>query len=879
MRLTSKYGLFRELDYALNAISRHLARCADADMAFSYFEDFVVSSTAKSTVFELISSFDVVGEILFGIFSQSNTLSSYLINNPQKLFWLIENDTLANTKQKEDFYKEVFNLISKTDNFDRRNYYIRQYRKSEYLRIATREIIGAADFVTTMKELSHLAAALIEAALFCAKDRLKSKYETEEDGFSVIGMGKLGNFELNFSSDIDLLFVHKDESKSEYYNRLSRTLISVLNDNKEGGFVYRVDMRLRPGGKTSALSLSVEEYEDYYSTFGQMWERMALTKAYPVAGDKHLGFEFLNMIKPFVYKKSLDIEYIMEIRSLMFKIKKYSSKNLQSDLICPEKVDVKKGVGGIREIEFIVNYFQLVYGGRTPELEHISTVDALGILKKMNLLEGSIADFLKEAYLFLRRIEHKIQLLNEQQTQNLPTDYNGLKQLAKKLSMDVEEFLNRYKSVTDRVHSVFNDIFIRDRKIPVFGTVDDLEGFLKEHSLKNAEYIAVLIKEVVKKFLAKDVKRAIIEEIFDYSFKFVIKDMFEECVKGLSAVNPTYTLLMFEDKKMFDAFLKMLCVGLGGLLAQNEEVFEYFASNMELEFKTFDRYEFEKTKLVDTFNLLLNVFDYMPSVFSLFTKGFINFRAKKYDKNSKLCIVGYGKLATGELFIGSDLDLVFVSLDDSFAHIAEAQKIVKELRKFYDVDLRLRPYGDKGSLVCDVDYLKRYFTNSAWGWEKQAAQKSKVIYCGFESGIVEDIYKKFVISNSPSKGEILDMKRKIEHYKGKSHDIKSFNGGINDIEFLVQSVCFEKGCIKLGVSALHLLDMAENLHLIDTDILKEAYIFYMTLLNIHRLHLNSSRIDDFETLEFLTGSKGLKDKIEFYRKAVRVEFERWFGEC
>jgi len=848
-------------------------------MAFSYFEDFVVNSTAKSTIFELISSFEVVGEILFGIFSQSNTLSSYLINNPQKLFWLIENDTLAKTKQKGDFYEEVFNLISKTNNFDRRDYYLRQYRKNEYLRIATREIINATDFKTTMSELSHLASALIEAALFCAKERLKEKYETEEDGFSVIGMGKLGNFELNFSSDIDLLFVHKEESKSEYYNRLSRTLISVLNDNKEGGFVYRVDMRLRPGGKTAALSLTVEEYEDYYSTFGQMWERMALTKAYPVAGDKQLGFEFLKTIKPFVYKKSLDIEYIMEIRSLMFKIKKYSSKNLQSDLVSHKKVDVKKGVGGIREIEFIVNYFQLVYGGRIIELEHTNTTDALDILQKRNLLEASTANFLKDAYLFLRRIEHKIQLLNEQQTQNLPTDYDGLKKLAKKLSMDVEGFLSKYNHVTDRVHSVFNDIFIRDRKIPVFGTVDDLEGFLKEHNLNNAEYIAVLIKEVVKKFLAKDVKRAIIEEIFDYSFRFVIKDMFESCVRGLSAVNPTYTILMFEDRKIFDVFLKMLSVGLGGLLAKNQEVFEYFASNVELEFEIFDKSEFEKAELVDTFNLLLKVFDYMPSVFSRFTTGFINFIAKKYDKNHKLCIVGYGKLATGELFIGSDLDLVFVSLDDAFVHTSEVQKIVKELRNLYDVDLRLRPYGDKGSLVCDVDYLKHYFENSAWGWEKQAAQKSRVIYCGFESGIVEDVYKKFVTSNTPTRGEILDMKKKIERYKGKSDDIKSFYGGINDIEFLVQSVCFEKGCIKTGVSILSLLEMVEDLHLIDTARLKEAYIFYMTLLNVHRLHSNNSILNDVETLEFLTGRAGLKDKIESYRKAVRAEFNRWFGEC
>ncbi len=878
MRFTSRYGLLREFDYAMEAIYGNLARCADADMAFSYFEDFINHSTAKSTIFELIMSFGVVGEILFGIFSQSNTLSSYLINNSQKIFWLIDKETIEKLKTKDDFYKEIFHIVSKIGNFDKMDYYLRQYRKNEYLRIATKEIIDACSFEDIMKELSNLASALIEAALFCSKKKTEKRYGQSYDGFSVIGMGKLGNSELNFSSDIDLLFVHKDEQKSEYYNRLARTLISTLNDNKEGGFVYRVDMRLRPGGKTAALSLSIDEYEEYYATFGQMWEKMSLTKAYPVAGDKELGVAFLKTVEPFVYRKSLDMEYIAEIRSLMFKIKKYSAKNIQNSPIPKEKIDVKKGVGGIREIEFIVNYFQLIYGGKNDSLKHTSTLKGLSILAENGYIEKSSADFLKEAYIFLRRIEHKIQLLNEQQTQNLPIDEADLEKLAKKLKMTKEEFVDTYKSVTDKVHSAFNDIFIRDYKIPVFSTIDDVEGFLNEHKIKNSEHIASLIKDSVKKFLAKGIKRYKIEELFDYVFRFVKKDMLEVCINGFLCINPTYIIVMFEDKRKFDALLKMLSVGLGRLLSKNEELFEYFMSDESMEFSVFNREEFEKAKLIDVFYLLLDNYGYSSNTFNRFTLGFIKSAAVEYDRDNNLCIVGYGKLATGELFAGSDLDLIFISLKDSYNYTRIVQSIVKRLKNFYDVDLRLRPYGDKGPIVVDVDYLQQYFKRSAWAWEKQAAQKSKILYCGFNKRRVEQIYNDFVVFNPPTKEDILEMKRKIERYKGNVYDIKSFEGGINDIEFLAQSICFENGCVEVGDSCLKLLDKIESLNVIDTKMLKEAYVFYKTLLNTHRLFSKSSDLKDFATLEFLIGDKNLKEKTEEYRILVKKEVERWFED-
>jgi glutamate-ammonia-ligase adenylyltransferase len=876
LRLTSKFGLFREFNYSIEAVYGYLKQCADTDTAFSFFEDFIAQSTAKSTVFELIYSFKVIGELLFGIFSQSNTLSQYLINNPEKLFWLIENSTIGYAKDRETLYEESLKLVLSTDNHSKREFLLRQYRKNEYLRIASREIIKACSFTEIMKELSDLASALIDVALVCAKDKLKSRFG-EHDGTCVIGMGKLGNGELNFSSDIDLLFVHKDEDVSEYYNRLARETVFMLNASQEGGFIYRVDMRLRPGGKNSALSLSIDEYEDYYSTFGQLWEKMALVKAKPVAGNLELGKEFLKTIEPFVYRKSLDIEYIKEIRSLMFKIKKYAKSQKGTDLIPPDRIDVKKGKGCIREIEFIVNYFQLIYGARIKKLKHVGTIEGLNIIAQEGFIASEDSKILHNAYLFFRRVEHKIQLLNEQQTQTLPSEKKELLKLAKKLDMKLEEFINSYINLSNSVHRIFRDIFVSDDRFPVFSADEDIEGYLNEFDIDNAQTIVFLIKDAVKKFLSKDVKHSIIEDIFDYTFNFVDKRYFENCIKGFNVIDPTYTSLIFSKESVFRAFLKMLSLDMSQKLAKHIDIFEDVFAGEALSYSRLDKNEYERLSLAVILRLFLEPFDIdSVKILSRFAIDYIKKTATQYDEENVLAIVGYGKIATGELFVGSDLDIVLLAKENAYLYLPQAQKIIKELKSIYDVDLRLRPYGEKGSILVDIDYLDQYFKNSARPWEKQAAQKSKIIYSGFDKNLINSIYEEFISTNPPTKKDIIEMKTKIESVKGKEYDIKSFVGGISDIEFIAQAVCFENGCIKLGASCLELLDLIRENGILDTEILKEAYLFYTSILNIYRTFGKGSIIKDFKGLEFMLSMDNIQDKIEKRRKKVREIFESVF---
>ena len=859
----------------MQRLYEHLKNAQDSDRSLLYFHDFIVNSTAKSTIFELLISFKVVGEILFGIFSQSETLSVFLVNNPEYFFWLIENETLANKRGKRDYYTEAEKLINSTSNIAKKEYLLKHFRKREYLRIATREIIDACPFEEVLEELSNIADALIEIAIEIAY--LKLKTEPQKEGLCVIGLGKLGNRELNFSSDIDLIFVHRDESKGEFYNRLASQVVSILSENKEGGFVYRVDTRLRPGGFSHPLSMSLDEYENYYYTFGQPWERISLVKARPVAGDMKLGEAFIKLVEPFVFPKSLDIEYIKEIRGLMFKIhKNFEKKNC----FLPEEIqDVKKGVGGIREIEFIVNYFQLILGGKNEALRHVSTCKGLEILYRLGLLNEALR--LRSIYMFFRRIEHKLQLKQEKQTQRLPCEKEDLEFLSKTLDMGFDDFVERYVQDTRFVHTVFRRIFMENSGLPIFSSVDDIEGCLTELGFEDSVKISKLIVDAVKKYTANGINKERIQSIFDHAFDMVKGfGFFDRVIVGLNKINPSYVDTIFDSKELFKLFVKVLALGYGEKLAKNPQLLDTILTPSKLKFDSLTKDEKERIEFEITLKLLSGNYDHRDLTFTTnFALEFIKNTCERMDEDKKIAVVGYGKLTTGELFVGSDLDIVFVCEDEPYTYESKVVKITRELKKLYDVDLRLRPYGEKGSVVVDIEYLKRYFEKEASSWEKQAAQKSKIVYCGFEKEKLENVYKDFVLNNPPSKDEVWSMFKKIEENKGKGLDIKSSKGCLTNIEFLVQAVCFENGCIEYSKNTLDLIERIGKLKLIPVSEIKEAYLYFFKVLNALRIANRTSKIDEeaLKVLEFLLDEDGILERIEHFRFVVDNLNKEVFG--
>lgn len=423
---------------------------------------------------------------LVTVCGSSNYLSGLLSGHPEWLKRLFLDAGLNETKGLVEFRKDLEPAVASSPSFEAALEALRIYRNKEFLRLGCRDILGLASLEEVVAGLSDLASASLDAACGFAiselKKRFGSPFYTDEDGvqkeavFAVIGLGKLGGMELNFSSDIDIMYIYSSDkgetsgiegvagsrlSLHGFFSKAAASITRLLSASTEHGFVFRVDLDLRPDGKKGDAANSLRSAEVYYEAWGKPWERGALIKARPVAGDERLGADFLSMITPFVYRKYLDFMAIEEIKSMKEKI----------DLSPPLRkggVDVKLGTGGIREIEFFCQTLQLVHGGKDLSVRERGTLRALDILRDRQYIKDSEAETLKKAYRFLRNIEHRLQLVEGRQTQAIPAKAEALERLARMMGFkDSPEakagqgFWEEYRNVTSSVHEVFRTLFYK----------------------------------------------------------------------------------------------------------------------------------------------------------------------------------------------------------------------------------------------------------------------------------------------------------------------------------------------------------------------------------------------------------------------------------
>ncbi|MBU2845041.1 bifunctional [glutamate--ammonia ligase]-adenylyl-L-tyrosine phosphorylase/[glutamate--ammonia-ligase] adenylyltransferase [Acidithiobacillus ferriphilus] len=303
---------------------------------------------------------------------------------------------------------------------------LRQYRNARMVEIIWQDRQPGEHYPETVAALSELAEICLQQAYAYGIEMLRQRHgiprndDGQEVSFTVLGMGKLGGRELNLSSDIDLIFCYGEDGETDgpipldnstYFQRLGRWLIQALDQRTADGFCFRVDMRLRPFGDAAPLCISVAAMEQYYQVHGRGWERYAFIKARPVAGDLALGQNLLHTLRPFVYRRYLDytaLTGLREVKALMDAEQGGSSN------------DIKKGQGGIREIEFVCQSLQIIHGGRQPALRSTNTLDTLAAIASAGLLPADDTDRLRRAYLFLRNTEHCLQMVDDQQTQQLP---------------------------------------------------------------------------------------------------------------------------------------------------------------------------------------------------------------------------------------------------------------------------------------------------------------------------------------------------------------------------------------------------------------------------------------------------------------------------
>lgn len=472
---------FSYLSGELQHIIEAALNSPDPDYAFSSLERFCAAAADAGTDIKPLQEHLPLFIKLFG---SSEFLSSILIRKPERGLELIDSPYLQKEKPLSVMKSELEGMTAAASDYNSLLSALRLYKQGEVLRVGARDLLGYGPLEEVTSELSSLASAALDAAYNFCLTLLKNEYgipyyrdgdnNPRECRFVVFGMGKLGGNELNFSSDIDLIYLHtSDEGETshslppllkgegwgggktlyEFYCKLAELLTKAISSNTDEGFVFRVDLRLRPDGQNGPIVNSLNSAETYYESWGETWERSAMIKARPLAGDISLGERFLKEIEPFIYRKYLDFSTVEDIKEMKLKIDRELA-------LKPGMWDVKLGSGGIREIEFLVQATQLIHAGKERYIRERNTLKSLQKLNEKGLLSNGDHETLSAAYRFLRTVEHRIQIENERQTHRLPSKEEDLKRLARRCGFEgIEGFKKALELHSRNVERLYDSIF------------------------------------------------------------------------------------------------------------------------------------------------------------------------------------------------------------------------------------------------------------------------------------------------------------------------------------------------------------------------------------------------------------------------------------
>ena len=354
-------------------------------------------------------------EIIIAISANSNYLTDILVRDPEYFYWIVNPSTLKLELEINSFSRSLNNTLNSYNSLAAKLNATRAIKRKETLRIGLKDILGFDNLVSVKKELSVLAKGITSILFRVCYEGIFKKYQVKKinNKYCLVALGKLGGNELNYSSDIDLMIFYDRNTKvtdkisyHEFLTEVIQLFIESASSITNAGYIYRVDLRLRPDGKNSPLCNTYESYINYYESRGEDWERQMLIKADFVCGDKNLYNKFLNYLSHFVYPASFATSPIEQIK----KLKNAIEKKLK------DEENIKLASGGIRNIEFSVQALQLLNGGRFPDIRISNTLEAISKLEKRKLILEKESRTFTEAYIFFRRIEHYLQLMNDTQS-------------------------------------------------------------------------------------------------------------------------------------------------------------------------------------------------------------------------------------------------------------------------------------------------------------------------------------------------------------------------------------------------------------------------------------------------------------------------------
>ena len=877
--------------------------------------------------------------LLLSIIEQCECLFRFLLRHPREFERTIPNLWYL-TKTKEDYLEELAELLEDVRDEGELAEKLAYFKHREFLRILAKDILKTSGLQEILREYSYLADALIEKAFEFAFRYLSSKYGVPVDeagrevSYAVIGLGKLGSEELNYYSDVDLLLLYSEDKASagsltahQFYERVFKKGIELLSKQTSEGTAFLVDLDLRPFGKSGPIGVSLRSAELYYESYGRLWERFALLRARPVAGNLALGKRFMvDVVKPFVYRYA-DYRVIEEIKMMKQKIEAEGKKRILKGY------NVKTGEGGIREVEFTVHALTILLGARSRFIRERSTFKGIWKLYQKGVFSEEEAEFLERAYEFLRNLEHRIQIRKCIQTQLLREEDHP--HVAKALGFeDVKSFANRLEEVRRGVRNIF-DSLIPERRKEEFDSLQIAlitnDEDLGVHALSQAG-----VREPGRVF---ELLRCYISGKEGIKLSETQKDRFIHLVPKIESlikedpspfetmknfekffVNPTGKRVVLSDGRedflpdLFNVFRSSDT--LSSLISRNPDLVEDVLT-LYRDFPSPDklREEFDKYRetLGFSFDNLLrrfkNVWEIRLGLLYLMGdrsyENFLRFITSlseladfllerawiELGLDEEALLLALGKLGSRELTIKSDLDLVF-------AFGRKSEPINRKVRDFvrlitahtgegylYDVDFRLRPMGSKGELLPVLDFYERYFRTDARVWERLAWTRARFI-CGSEEvwrklmSFVEEL----LFARGWDEGdveEIRKMRRLLEENskQGKgSVDIKAGRGGIFDGDFLVQFLIVQE-----GLRETSMLRAFEDIASKHPDLAEpfRAYAFLRQVETHLRLVREVSgsvlRKQDVDRVALSMGMKGgeFMERLRYSMDTLRKAFNDW----
>ncbi len=901
------------------------------------------------------ASFTKHQDEILAIWYASPFVRRVCLSQPQWLQELLTQGGLHADYDAGQYVEQLESAVSQATGVEALQQSLRQSRSCVYARIAWRDLQQYASVQQTLTELSTYAQICIDQSLSWCFEWLRSRSHTRQfeqslpNNIVVFALGKLGGHELNFSSDVDLVFAYTGDTThtqdqhakaSSFYLKLVQLLIKVLAQQTQDGFVFRVDTRLRPFGNSGALVPSLTAIDQYFQTTGRDWERYAWVRARAIAGDVDTGERFLKDVSPFVYRRYHDYGVMQSLREMKAMVDQKANQTTNRE-------NLKIGRGGIREVEFVAQMFQLIYGGRDPDLRMRSTLEALQYLGGSGRLSDESVSALRRAYLFLRKAENGLQMRDDQQVYSLPARDSDRLQYAHAMGAESwDAMYAEYLSHTSNVSNIFQALLQtdqagddeptedRDNFVLVWQQIQDkplcmdilaryfeddasdiyqrLQGFAG--SVQQIEPIA---KQRLERFVP-----LLLQNLSCNSQPVLILTRFLG-ILGKIVQRSTYISLLTENQSNLAKLLKLIeasqwvaqYIAMHPLLLdellhpdscdppdleemqyqlqvleQLQMLVDASGDNLEVymerlrEFKHAQVLRIAAADIVTDYPIM-RVSDHLSWLGETCIKSAVH---KAYHDlvnrhgepkcivdgevmTPELLIIEYGKLGGLELGYGSDLDVVFVhnSLDVSgetegkdrlhndvfFTRVVQrAIHLLTTLTpsgKVFDIDTRLRPYGESGPMVCSLAAYEDYLRNKAWLWEHQALIRARPVTASRSLADTFLELRKDILCQARNieevRASVIEMREKIlmggrSARDGAQLSLKKDKGGIIDIEFIVQFYVLSHASrhneICVHTDNVRILDACSDAGLIKQEAaqeLKAIYIAYRK--HLHKLSL------------------------------------------